>query len=1255
MDTILRLKKVRCFTRSALLPVLWFFAAQIGAQAQDCSMSVGDDFGAVVDANGNLFVWGAIATEVTAGGIQQILPPEQWREVSVSRTPAASAHVLAIRTDGTLWAWGSNTRGQLGDGTTTNRADPVQISTATDWAEIAAGEFHSMARKSDGIDEISGSVYLWGGNSYGQLGFGPIFNDPDLDIRKSIQAPFDTNPYIAIAAGKAHSHGIRSDGTLWTWGIGNSATNGGSELGILVNGGPPIGVVAPTQVGTAAGWSDLFGGYNATFALRNTATQAGQLWVWGSGLNLGTGNGLERTPARVGSGVGWVDISVASTSSSAHTLGLKGDKLYGWGLNYEGGQLGLPVYDGQGSFLIANIKKDLPTALEVSDRFLAIGAGEEFSAVVRKDGFLQTAGINDVGQLANGKTDPSLPGQDFFANANLRIAAAFRATDISLQTALDDGTSPSTLGTFENVPDSAAFWFGRDDTGDTPVDDDQMFEQGEGAQSPALNPGDEASFQLLVPVNSVVKFDWAIFSGSDLNVLSVLVDGVVIDSISGNEPFAEVNPGILVLGNKIIEWRYSQGAARLGDFAVVDNVRVEANTQPDLIVSAINYTPGEYVLDVAGIAGAPNQLLGTEYLDITVEATNQGVDVIATAFTSTDLEIRLSIDRIYGNGDDIVLGTVSQVEGNFDSGNLMRFIGPVQLGDSIPEGCYYLIAKIDTNDALAEFSEANNILVTENRDVCIARLPALRIYNPNADVLNESIDGVNNYLDPREPGVVNFDLDGGFQYYSEAPMRLRFGIQNVGLGRVTGRETWTTKVTLLGASREGLTKAQPKGDSRTETEILKDLTASFDVSIELGDFTIQQLMEGRSEANPTGDILDLDLELALPSGARLNDITGEDKSLDDYLWIISIDLDSTNAVRQSQIIRESPSFVAPTGNPWWIINLKEAKTTDMSATNTTDDDGLFGIKFQPLTVSEADWEALYPGFPADAAGTDEEIANFLAYAFNRNPADLDTEAGQLPITFGLTEFEGLDYQYVAFDIVTRSTDLIYTVQADNNEAFNSPETMVTIKGPFDQLTGMDSLTGEGGLIDKVNVTSVLDQGYTARVTVKDTVDAEPDTMRYLRIVVSVDPDPQGTPVDSFPAVAISESPEGSIVYEPIEWDGPAPVDPVDTLPAALSEAVSLGSSWYYLDWFSYFAYDSASAASWAYSLDLGWIYIASSGSTEQFWFWSDSLSTWLWASKTFPSYFYHWNYSSWAYVQSKSGGGAWLNRISTEIWEEVTP
>ena len=74
-------------------------------------------------------------------------------------------------------------------------------------------------------------------------------------------------------------------------------------------------------------------------------------------------------------------------------------------------------------------------------------------------------------------------------------------------------------------------------------------------------------------------------------------------------------------------------------------------------------------------------------------------------------------------------------------------------------------------------------------------------------------------------------------------------------------------------------------------------------------------MEGRSDAKPDGDILYLDLDLALPSGARLNDIIDRGLSRStDYLWMISIDLDSTDAVQQSQIISESRHLVAPTGN-----------------------------------------------------------------------------------------------------------------------------------------------------------------------------------------------------------------------------------------------------------------------------------------------------------------------------------------------------
>jgi len=2306
MDIILRLKKVHCFSRPALLSVLLFFAAEIGAQAQDYSMSVGDDFGAVVDANGNLFVWGAIATEVAAGEIQQILPPEQWREVSVSRTPAASAHVLAIRTDGTLWAWGSNTRGQLGDGTTTNREDPVQISTAIDWVEIAAGEFHSMARKSNGL------LFVWGGNSYGQLGFGPIFNDPDLDIRTSIQTPFDANPYIAIAAGKAHSHAIRSDGTLWAWGIGNSDTNGGIELGILVNGLPPIGVIAPTQVGTADGWSDLFGGYNATFALRNTATQTGQLWVWGSGGNLGTGNGVEEIPARVGTGVGWVDVSVASTSSSAHTLGLKDDgTLYGWGNNYQGGQLGLPLYDGQGSFLFPNIKKDLPTALEVPDTFLAIGAGEEFSAVVDADGFLLTAGINDVGQLANGQTDPSLPGQDFFANSNLGVAdlvaisvtvnqlpedvgagetisvsfevqnagtgpitdtftiqawlntspnvggialdfdlttgvntsfditddfvasqsrslqfqvqlpndipqgsyyividadtgptqpvgaieendetnndaatsttfdflpdlvvptgpngltvinpplggtydpatsdtidiellienigngtlpsgssfdvriflspdrstdnsaivelnaeepvtltanldpgatlatalsfsydvprmpagfffvaveldinnaiaeqseilddndivvqpngeannaaytdarieisgltiieaidqqtsplvfttdgdgnwfgqsfifnadgdsvqspslavaesasfstsfndyfgptptpvaisfdwrsetssadnrlffrvingatggnnneisgntngwiedvtrvipvngraewvyeqgvegigdavyvddlqvteidqpdlvindiylpvdatgsyvlqrdsldltvnsrnqgtdtsvaedyvisiylspdpifdrpdgdpltpddilvrqvrvteqifsgdpavnglsitldtdidpglyyvigyiddytdangdplaifgdpvvaatqpsalpvegefvgyvdeftdpvgtaglfpgednnlfiaggiaggpmveivalpdlqtsgltsvpnyyfindpatnyvepnslpltftltnqglgavnepiqvaalfsrdediepdadyvlldfnysgnfgsinaapantrfvnpdevdfrdnlvtegyigerlflgvfadstelitefsetnnsfylfsndfilselrlvdgldlsastvsdlslvivndevapydndnvpwvgqttetfdnvdavsnvrvadnqtskfsididpangvrvsfwwkvssqnelnagvlqrdllrfevdgavatpdifgteneewrrvevvltpgqqrltwsyikddegsdgedrgwvdnltitelpnlkangisvdggpsyqagdtinawsfdivntgdaiepgaafdvevrlltnnqwaetdsvvlltftdtagiaagatrtydqdsigyladlldplgaltlpvvtygqefyyfgayvdwsagdpangqisesnesdnnsltdeasiqiglpdltgdsssitglnpsyafgdsvdidltftnsgdgslaagsdfnytvyiaqtndglllntasvvvlgtgtatvatevasgvdldpanlvatlpfglaegnyylgveidvnndveeqglrpdgtgvngeannlffsqiAVFQVTGISLQEALDDATSPIMLGTFENVPDSAAFWFGRDDAGNTSVDDDQTFLQDDGAQSPALNQGDVASFQLLVPVSSVVKFDWGIFSGSDLNVLSVLVNSVVIDSISGNEPFAEVDPGILVPDNGIIEWRYSQGAATQGDFAVVDNVRVETNSQPDLVLTNIDYTPGTYVLDVAAIVGAPEQKLGTMTLDITVEAENQGEDLpLGTGvFTSADLEVRLSTDRTYGNGDDIVLGSFSQVEGGFGSGELLRFIGGLPLRDDIPEGDYYLIAKIDSNERVAEFSDLNNIFITENRDVTIEARPRLRLFDT-------AIAGITSTNSQFYTDVMGYDEEK--LYTPGASMQVALSIHNYGLDDLIDDESgelqdFINELYIVAVDREDLEGYIANVESDLSTIDFEQIVGG---SLLLDDFSVLADLQGRRAGFPDGDVVNINLEVILPNATRLSSLIG-DKSISDFVYFLRVVIDSPNDILESSLV-----------NIWNNVNVTAIPTSfdpgapffdpAVFAPYDDEDDGLFSIT--GVVASDlSSWNDLY-GVTADPVA---DPANFLAYAFNRNPSSNDTVDNRFPGSYGFDEVAGDDYLSITFDFQYLVNDLIYQIEVSDDlltwDLAATIDTTASPDGGFTEGAGEFSLTADGGLIDSdSNIISITDFGTYARITVIDDVSSSGPGARFMRVTVE---SVEATPVPAGP-------------------------------------------------------------------------------------------------------------------------------------------
>ncbi|MGZ0708602.1 CARDB domain-containing protein [Coraliomargarita sp. W4R53] len=719
---------------------------------------------------------------------------------------------------------------------------------------------------------------------------------------------------------------------------------------------------------------------------------------------------------------------------------------------------------------------------------------------------------NDVEEQGLNPDESGVDGEE--NNLFFTDMASFVVGGISLQDALDDGTSSLALGTFEHVLGSDAFWFGRDDAGSSDAEDDQIFEQGEGAQSPNLGLNETAAFSLKVVDSSLVRFKWAVSSGSDQNILSVLVNDDLIYSISGDVDLVEVDPAVLVPSGGTVKWVYAKKAATNGDFAVVDNIRIETNDQPDLIITGLNYTPGEYVLDVAGFVGAPDQLVGTEYLDITVEATNLGEDVIATSFSVADIEVRLSIDKIYGNGDDIVLGTVSQVEGDLLSGNLIRFLGPIQLGDSIPENTYYLMARIDSNDSVPEFSEGNNYAISDNRDVTITRLPALRIANPiraevdgvlSTDSTFEDMDGLNFYLDPKDElnGNVAVNLDEDLFYYDEGPMRLRFDIQNIGLGQVDSDQQWTTEVNLRGILRSDV------ADADASLEPVASFIASVGPSINLGSFTVKQLMEGRSAVNPEGDRVELDLDLALPTGARLNDVVDEGTSYIDYLWFIEIKIDSTDALDESEIVRESTGLIAPTGLPWWIINIQEVLDSDSYSTsiNTTEADGAFGIYPEFVSMDAITWELLYPGF---STANSEYL---LAYAFNRDPSSGDTAGNQFPGTYGMSQLAGAEYLSIAFDIVTRATDLEYIVQVDDNAGFTSPETLVLIDGPFNALTGSASLTGDGGLIEgyidgtgplpeEDNVVSVLDQGYSARITVRDNQDITVSPARFMRVVVN---------------------------------------------------------------------------------------------------------------------------------------------------------
>ena len=242
---------------------------QVGTDNTWKYVSAGSLKSFAIKTNGTLWAWGQNIAFVDYGNLGlndatdrsspvQIGTSSDWKMVANGRS-----NTYAIKTNGTLWAWGYGGYGQNGDGTITNRSSPVQIGTSSDWKTVEGGYYHAIATKTDG------TVWAWGNNDDGQLGDG-------TNVRKSspIQILSDDQPWMSLTAGTSRTYGIRRDGPLWGWG---SSIRGGGYSG---PGGTLDYSYSPVQLFYGNNWKKVFAHYSDsynTFALKTDGT----LWAWG--------------------------------------------------------------------------------------------------------------------------------------------------------------------------------------------------------------------------------------------------------------------------------------------------------------------------------------------------------------------------------------------------------------------------------------------------------------------------------------------------------------------------------------------------------------------------------------------------------------------------------------------------------------------------------------------------------------------------------------------------------------------------------------------------------------------------------------------------------------------------------------------------------------------------------------------------------------------------------------------------------------
>ncbi|KAB0671412.1 hypothetical protein F6V30_02190 [Oryzomonas sagensis] len=370
MDLLKRLGIRPIFeTLLTLLSLLIFFSAAAFA-AVTPKVAAGTSNTMVLKSDGTVFAWGwnlygQLGDGTTTDRHSPTVVPGL---TGVTAIVPGYAHTAARKSDGTVLAWGNNLHGQIGDGTTTERHSPTVVPGLTGMAAIAVGDAHTVALKN------AGTVLAWGSNLRGQLGDGTT-----TDRHSPTVVPGLTG-VTAIAAGYQHTVALKSDGTVVAWGW-----NVNGQLGD----GTTTEKHSPTVVPGLTGVTAIATGYNHTVALKSDGTVV----AWGENQNgqLGDGTTIERHSPIVVPGLNGV---AAIAVGQYHTVVLKNDgTLVAWGWNGSG-QLG----DG------TTTQRTSPTVMSGVTGVTAIAVGQYHTVLLKNDGTVVAWGRNGSGEVGDGTT-----------------------------------------------------------------------------------------------------------------------------------------------------------------------------------------------------------------------------------------------------------------------------------------------------------------------------------------------------------------------------------------------------------------------------------------------------------------------------------------------------------------------------------------------------------------------------------------------------------------------------------------------------------------------------------------------------------------------------------------------------------------------------------------------------------------------------------------------------------------------------------